>query len=116
MAGVWFCAKIKLKSGIPAKLYWDYEMFIFLRCSHFYGMVSTFVYLVYGSVVYPFTRSRFHVLDFGVWGGILAVTLFILIGLLQEVIIHGVAFVTIDDLLYKSFCGPPQEAGTQHQD
>lgn len=89
-----------------SKPYWDYEMFLFLRASHFYGLLFTFVtvYFVYGLCALLLMWSHVTLLDLLPWVGIILITVIVILGLLQEVIIHGVAFVTIDDVLYEQFC------------
>ena len=90
--------------------YWDYEGYLFIRSSHFYGLFFTFtsVYCLYGIsiVFYALTFGPSIALDdVMIWLAVFAVFMVVSMGLLQEAIIHGVAFVTVDDLLYNQFTG-----------
>lgn len=88
-----------------SKPYWDYEMFLFIRASHFYGLLFTFlsVYFLYGLSAVALMWRNISLHDILPWIGVLLIIEIVILGLLQEVIIHGVAFVTIDDLLYEYF-------------
>lgn len=91
------------------KQYWYYEMPLYLRASHFYALFYTFFwcYLIYGGLTYLYihhwARSCFYWNCFGSWLLILAVIFVLLIGLFEEVILHGSAFVAIDDALSEDF-------------
>jgi hypothetical protein len=85
-----------------SKPYWDYEALAFIRSSHLYEIFLTFslTYLVYGIVVFVRTRSL-NFGDLGLWLALVLLFFAITICFLVEVILHGVAFVTIDDALFK---------------
>lgn len=86
-----------------SKSYWNHEEFLFMRSSHFYGMFLTFsiTYLFYGIIVSVLKGLQFP--EFWLWIVIVILFLFLTICLLQEVIIHGVAFIEIDRFLYSQF-------------
>ena len=85
--------------------YWYYEMPLYLRSAHFYSLFYTFfwTYLIGGGIgygyIYFWKACPFSPLGFRTWLLILFLTLLLVIGLFEEVIIHGAAFVAIDDVL-----------------
>ena len=89
------------------KQYWYYELPLYLRASHFYALFYTFFwsYLLYGTFAYSYIyfrlRAPFYPPGFLSWLGILTLSFVLLIGLFEEVILHGAAFATIDAALYK---------------
>jgi hypothetical protein len=92
----------------PSAAYWEYEKFLYIRASHFYGLFLTFTsfYGLYGIITFAIgsvVGMSFDIAALLLWFVVLAAALSVAMGLLQEVFIHGVAFVTIDDQLYDAF-------------
>lgn len=88
--------------------YWDYEKFLYIRASHFFGLFLTFasLYCVYGMAVFSLgtlARIPFDGTALLLWFATLGVALAVAMGLMQEVFIHGIAFIAIDDDLFTLF-------------
>lgn len=83
----------------PSKPYWDYEALVFIRASHIYGIFLTFsfTYLLYGIVVS--VVKGLHFPESVLWISLVMLSFSVTICLLEEVIIHGVAFIAIDEVL-----------------
>lgn len=87
---------------------WDHEVFLYFRSQHFYGMFLSFllVYMIYGIGIIALTGLHFP--EFGIWLGILLLLFILVVLLLQEVIIHGVAFAEINDLAREQSSSPAE--------
>lgn len=85
------------------KSYWDHEEFLFLRYAQFYGTFLSFfcIYLIYGIIINLWKGLCFP--EFLIWMGILIFIFLVVTFLFREVIIHGIAFIQIDNFLYDHF-------------
>lgn len=90
------------------KSYWDYEAFLFSRAHHFYGLFLSFsvLYLLYGVFVIALQWHRGIPLgytDIVFWIVLVLLSFTVTVCLLEEVIIHGVAFRELDESLLGRF-------------
>jgi hypothetical protein len=88
--------------------YWYYELGLYLRSAHYFSLVYTFfwLYLIYGAYYFGWFYCHTHHLGWHQpipWVALLFIVLVVLVGIFEEVIIHGVAFTTIDNKLYREW-------------
>lgn len=91
------------------KSYWDHEEFLYLRSSHLYRIFMTFFisYSIYGVLLIilnsAFKCGLLSAQSILIWILALGLTIILIISLFEEVIIHGVAFISIENILYEKF-------------
>jgi hypothetical protein len=99
--------------------YWYYELGLYLRSAHYFGLAYTFfwLYLIYGFYYFGWFYCHAHHLSWHQpipWLTLLFIALLVLVGIFEEVIIHGVAFTTIDNKLYREWLREsPLSPGTE---
>lgn len=89
------------------KSYWDHEAFMCFLFERLYSLFLTFLifYSIYGLILITYLHINSKALIPGLGGGFLIwiLSFIIVVSLYKEMIFHGMAFVTINDVLFKLF-------------
>ncbi|UCF12690.1 MAG: hypothetical protein JSW06_00120 [Thermoplasmatales archaeon] len=89
------------------KSYWDHEAFMCFLFERLYSLFLTFLffYFVYGLILIIYLLVNSKALIPGLVGGVLIwiISFIIVVSLYKEMVFHGMAFVTINDILFKLF-------------